>query len=253
MDLIESSRPPARRHPWEQARFAFFLRVLQRYTDLETIETILDVGSGDAWFAEQLTRHTARTRILCWDTGYTPEILASDRLPRPGRLEFSATKPGDRFPLIILLDVLEHVERDRDFLGDIVRDNMTLDGHVLISVPAWPLLFSSHDARLLHYRRYTPASARRLIESAGLDIIRSAGLFQSLAIARLAQVARERLVGPPPDRGGIGEWQGSASVTALVRALLVCDSLVSIVSSDRHLSLPGLSWWALCSRHRRSL
>ena len=246
MDLIESRRALLRRHPWEQARFDFFLRALRRFVGLEALDVLLDVGSGDAWFAEQLVLHTTRPRVVCWDVGYTSEVLASDRLPRAARLEFVATKPAERFPLVLLLDVLEHVEHDREFLSNIVRDNTSRDGHVLISVPAWPSLFCSHDVWLRHHRRYTPASARRVIESAGLRIVRSAGLFHSLAVVRLVQVARERTLGASAHRTDIGDWQGSSPVTALTRGLLVGDSLVSVLSSRFGLPLPGLSWWALC-------
>lgn len=246
MDLLENSSGQVR-HPWEDARFAFFLRLLQRSLDLEKIETILDVGSGDAWFAEQLTRHIAHPRITCWDSGYTPAVRASDRLPRSERLAFSATRPMERFPLVILLDVLEHVEHDLDFLTEIVRDNMVSGSHVLISVPAWPSLFSSHDVRLRHYRRYSAGSARQLITSAGLCIIRSAGLFYSPLAARLLQVLRERITGWSP-RNDLGSWQRPTLTTTLTRAVLTGDSFLSVLFADLGVEVPGLSWWALCRR-----
>ena len=158
-------------------------------------------------------------QIVCWDTGYTPELLASSELRDGKGIQLVVDRPRTSFDLILLLDVLEHVADDRQLLGTLVRENLTAGGHALISVPAWPLLFSSHDVRLHHYRRYTPASARLLIRGAGLEIIRSAGLFHSLILPRALQVARERVTGlsePPPD---VGQWHAPAVVTALVRGL----------------------------------
>ena len=116
--------------------------------------------------------------------------------------------------------MLEHVDDDRQLLGTLVRENLTAGGHALISVPAWPLLFSSHDVRLRHERRYTPAAARMLIRGAGLEIIRSAGLFHSSDLPRAVQVAREHLTGRSEPPADVGQWHASAVVTALVRGSL---------------------------------
>ena len=248
MDLSEGSRRPLERHPWEEARFRFFLRVLRRSLDLDATEAILDVGAGDAWFAEQLVLRTTQPRVVCWDTGYTSDVLGGDRLPRAERLQFVATRPTDRFPLVLLLDVLEHIEHDREFLSEIVRENVAPGGAVLISVPAWPFLFSSHDIRLRHFRRYTPTSARRAIESTGLRTVRSAGLFPSLGVIRLLQVACERAVGVRTSPDERNELQMSAWLAAPMRALLLGDQLASTVSAELRLPVPGLSWWALCRR-----
>ena len=102
-------------------------------------------------------------------------------------------------------------------LGTLVRENLVGWRVTLVSVPAWPLLFSSHDVRLRHERRYTPAAARPLIRGAGLEIIRSAGLFHSLILPRALQVARERLTGQSEPPADVGQWNAPAVVTALVR------------------------------------
>ena len=194
MDLVELPARAVRRHPWEEVRFQFYFRVLSSL-NLGTTAAVLDVGAGDAWFAERLAERTAIRRIVCWDTGYTPEVLAARQFPRGERIELSTERPAARYDFLLFLDVLDHVEDDVAFLEQFVRENLAPGGHVLISVPAWPSLFSSHDVRLHHYRRYTPAAARMLVRRAGLEIDRSAGLFHSLLLPRTIQVAREHLAG----------------------------------------------------------
>jgi SAM-dependent methyltransferase len=247
VDLVELPDRVVRRHPWEESRFEFFFRVLADSNLLATAGAVLDVGAGDAWFANQLAGRSAIRRIVCWDTGYTPEFLGGRQLEAPGRVELSAEKPSGAYGLFLLLDVLEHVEEDRVFLNTLVRDNLAPGGHALISVPAWPSLFSSHDVRLRHYRRYTPASARALIGSAGLEIIRSAGLFHSLWLPRAIEVARERLTGRSKAPARL-EWNASFALTKFVSATLACDVWLSLLESRLGWSLPGLSWWALCRR-----
>lgn len=56
--------------------------------------------------------------------------------------------------LLLLCDVLEHIEDHRGFL-DWVVSNMKTGSHLLITVPADPRLWSPHDEAYGHYRRYT--------------------------------------------------------------------------------------------------
>jgi SAM-dependent methyltransferase len=247
VDLVELPDHFVRRHPWEETRFEFFFRVLAGRSLLDTTAAVLDVGAGDAWFAEQLAARSALDRIVCWDPAYTREFLATRRPHQAARVELSAEQPAGRFDLLLLLDVLEHVNEVDVFLDTLVRDNLTPGGHVLINVPAWPSLFSSHDVRLRHYRRFTPASARSLVGSAGLEIISSAGLFHSLWLARAIQVAHERLSGRSGPTATL-EWNAARPLTMFIQATLACDSWLSLWESRLGWSLPGLSWWALCRK-----
>jgi trans-aconitate methyltransferase len=248
MDLLEVPSRPVRRHPWEAARFEFFFRVLAASLDVDALATVLDVGAGDGWFAERLSERIGARRIVCWDTAYTPDLLADRRFSAPSGVELSTKRPAGRFDLLLLLDVLEHVEDDRAFLDDLVRENLASGGRVLISVPAWPCLFSSHDVRLRHYRRYTPRSARTVLRGARLEIIRSAGLFHSLLLPRALHVARAHVTNDSRPPAHVGEWNAPAIVTTLVARALACDSSISLAQSKLGWSLPGLSWWALCRK-----
>ena len=49
-----------------------------------------------------------------------------------------------------MLDVIEHVEDDRGFVDATVGDLLSEGGIVLVSVPAYDALFSSHDRALRH-------------------------------------------------------------------------------------------------------
>ena len=91
----------------------FFHRVLEAGVDLSAVRTVLDVGAGDAWFASQLAGRTSGLRIVCWDTGYTPEVLASGQLRDAQGMQLVADRPRTSFDLLLLLDVLEHVADDR--------------------------------------------------------------------------------------------------------------------------------------------
>ncbi len=249
MDLREALEDFAVRHPWEVARFEFFEEIL-RGTDATRRARplrVLDVGSGDSWFAAALLpRLPAGSQIECWDAGYTDEDVAK---VTPG-ITRTAQKPTARADVLLLLDVLEHVEDDHAFLDALVRENTHAGTTVLVSVPAWSALFTAHDTQLKHFRRYSPASGAALLEGAGLRIERQGGLFHSLLAPRGAQklleVARAAL-GLPAASPASAAWNGGALQTKLVSTALALDNRASHLSARYGLQLPGLSWWALCT------
>ncbi len=249
MDLVELARAPARRHPWEEARAAFFLRVLRGAGLLGSGLAVLDVGAGDGFFSRRLAEALgAGSSVTCWDANYTDTHLASPAFAPSARLRFTRAAPQSAFGLALLLDVLEHVEDDVGFLAEVVEARLAPGGHALVSVPAWPALFSSHDVNLRHHRRYAPRTARAVLAGAGLEVVRGGGLFHALVAPRAAQVARERLSRAAPAPRDLGEWDAPGAVTALVRGALALDASLSLMLSRLGVDLPGLSFWALCKR-----
>src|SRR5207249_12253529 len=73
------------------------------------------------------------THVTCWDTRYTPGDIArlGEASSEGGR--FSADRPTGRFGLLLLLDVLEHVDRDREFLADPVADSVEEGGTAVVT------------------------------------------------------------------------------------------------------------------------
>ena len=243
MDLREAPQHQFRRHPWEVARLRFFRRVLEHHGLPRQADRIVDVGAGDAWFSRQLLQFLpAEASITCWDSGYFPATPA----PEP-RLSFSREPPEGPFGLALLLDVLEHVADDAGFLA-LVLERVQAGGAVLVSVPAWNRLMSSHDAALAHYRRYDPADARRLLERTGLQIQEAGGLFHSLLAPRALSVVLERLRKPREATTPSLEWRGGAGLGRALDKALAVDNALSIAAARRGWELPGLSWWALCRK-----
>lgn len=238
MDLREVPDVLARRHPWEVARFRFLRRELGQLVARPS--RVLDAGAGDAWFSRELLPHLAPgSAITCWDAHYAT-------LPAGGPgLRFTRERPDGPFDLLLLLDVLEHVEDDRAFLGDLVAQ-LAPGGHALITVPAWQPLFTQHDVALRHFRRYAPDQGARLLQGAGLEIVRKGGLFHSLLLPRLGARLAEAVRGPKAQPGEVGAWSRGPLLTGAVQAALAVDNRVSRALARRRLDMPGLSWWALC-------
>jgi SAM-dependent methyltransferase len=251
MDLSEVSGTNHRRHPWEVARARFFRRVLADAGALAAPRAVLDVGAGDGYLAgELLGQLPPGSGVTCLDPNYNDaDLRAYAAAARPG-IVFTRELPERRFDLILLLDVIEHVVDDHEFLGGLVAQCLAPGGLVLVSVPAWQMLFSEHDLALKHYRRYSPGACHELLEDEGLVPIRSGGLFHSLLVARLFTVARERLerrLGrrpSPPDN--LGAWRGGRLVSSALESALALDNALTHRLTRAGYELPGLSVWALC-------
>jgi len=82
------------------------------------------------------------------------------------RLEFSA-----RFDLVILFDVLEHIEQESRFL-ECVKYHLAKSGTLLINVPAIQWLFSNYDRAAGHVRRYSLNQLTRVAEQNGFEVQR---------------------------------------------------------------------------------
>jgi SAM-dependent methyltransferase len=93
-----------------------------------------------------------------------------------------------KYDLICLFDVLEHIEEDLDTLKRL-KELLTDSGEIVITVPAYQWLWSIHDEKLHHKRRYTRKQLDNLSVSAGLIPIRTTHfntlLFPLAALTRL--------------------------------------------------------------------
>jgi hypothetical protein len=248
MDLKEYSvRAQHLRHPWEQARAAFFKRLVHKWSSTSQPLEVLDMGSGDMWLARQLlTALPACSRVTCVDSSLTSEILG--QLNLPSEIETFREVPALRqFDRIFLLDVVEHVHEDVKFLTNLRDKHLSPGGLMVISVPAYQRLFTAHDHWLGHYRRYAPSNGRRLLRAAGLQIVEEGALFHCLLYGRTLEKLIEMIWGSRPPKG-VAQWTHGKWTTRLVTQGLNVDWRITELFRKLLIHLPGLSWWCVCKR-----
>jgi 2-polyprenyl-3-methyl-5-hydroxy-6-metoxy-1,4-benzoquinol methylase len=255
MDLKEWPGRDFQRHPWETARANFFLKLLHDHVSADGF-SVLDVGSGDGFFARRLLAQFPKvSRLTCFDLGYDAAWLAS-AVDSPRGPFFTATKPQTTFDLILMLDVLEHIQDDEATLNEVATTWLKPGGWLLLSVPAWQGLFSDHDEMLGHQRRYAPAALHALVNAAKLTTVARGELFSSLLLSRgmakLREIVRSRIQrspanGPPPK--SLGQWTHGPRLTSAVVAALSFDTRCSHVAARLGLPWAGLSTWVLAKRH----
>lgn len=146
---------------------------------------ILDIGAGSGFFSRQLLEENGVELATCVDTGYKKDwqethagkpIFFKRRLKQTGA------------DLVLLMDVLEHVDNERALLSPYV-DAVPSGTRFLITVPAFNFLWSGHDVFLEHRRRYTINTLIGAMEGTGLNLISShyyyAAVFPLAASVRL--------------------------------------------------------------------
>jgi len=140
---------------------------LRRMVGPSPIRHILDVGAGSGFFSRLLLDHGAR-QATCVDPGYAAEHEELHH-NRPIRFVRNIdTFDGD---LLLLMDVLEHVDDDVALLAEYARKSPA-GARFFITVPAFQLLWSGHDVFLEHRRRYTLPQMEAVIAKAGLTLER---------------------------------------------------------------------------------
>jgi hypothetical protein len=81
--------------------------------------------------------------------------------------------------VVTLLDVIEHVEDDRELLFEVAR-SMAPGAHLVVTVPALPVLWSQWDVDLGHHRRYMRRQLRELVRGLPLGVSEVRYLFPEL-------------------------------------------------------------------------
>lgn len=147
--------------------------------------TILDVGAGSGFFSRHLLKHTPAKTAWCVDISYASD---TDDVETGKPIHFRREIGELHADVVLLMDVLEHVEDDVGLLRQYV-EKVPSGARFLISVPAFQVLWSDHDVFLEHKRRYTVARIEHVASRAQLRVVRSSyyfGLVLPLAIlARL--------------------------------------------------------------------
>jgi SAM-dependent methyltransferase len=186
------------RHWWYRGRRRIIRAELDRLP-VAAGARVLDAGCGSGRTLEELGRYGEVFGIEL-DPGAADvarargcgEVLV-------GRLE-ELPWEDDSFGLITCLDVIEHTPDDRVTLGEL-RRVCRPGGFLLVTVPAYQGLWSTHDVANHHYRRYSRGLLRAAAVQAGWRVRRMTSfnglLLAPAAVVRLAE--RRRLRQPNGD------------------------------------------------------
>jgi SAM-dependent methyltransferase len=177
-------------HWWFQARRLIVCSMITRYVDDAARRLrICDLGCGTGGNLASLAERHDVTGIE-----YSPQALAYARRRlgkrvRAGRLPDGVDLPDESFDVVLLTDVLEHIENDADSAKRALQ-LLRPGGIIVATVPAYQWLYSPRDEEHHHFRRYSKEQFQTLwalpnSEVAALSFYNSL-LFPLAAAVRLA-------------------------------------------------------------------
>ena len=194
-DYAQEYRELYQNHWWWRSRERAIKREIELAPPTSANAKILDVGCGDGLLFPVLSEYGD-----VYGVEPDPATLASDS-PHRDRIHlgyFDASYETEhRFDLIVMLDVLEHIENADAALAKAV-DLLTENGRLIITVPAFRSLWTSHDDLNHHFTRYTKRSFRELAGRSGFRIGDMRYLFHWTCPAKLMIRLKEQFVATVP-------------------------------------------------------
>lgn len=143
------------------------LKAVQRELADISFERVLDVGAGSGFFSRRILATTPAREATCVDPNYTVE---TEETIAGKPLRFLRKVEGSPADLVLMMDVIEHVQDDIALVGEYAASAAS-GTHFLVTVPAFMWLWSGHDVFLEHYRRYTLAGLTDVLRKAGLQMV----------------------------------------------------------------------------------
>jgi SAM-dependent methyltransferase len=204
------------RHWWWRAREEMIVETVERLAPPGGWSAILDIGCGDALLFDRFARFARFVEGIEPDasllTGTNP--WREQVHVRPFDETFDA---GRRYGLVLMLDVLEHLERPDVALRHALR-LLEPGGRILITVPAFNALWTSHDEYNRHVTRYTRSTFAGVADAAAMHIETWRYLFYWTWPVKLGQRLMERLVRGTPRPAHVPPAWVNRGLLALCRA-----------------------------------
>lgn len=237
MDLkeIETTEIDPDKHWYYQSKAG---AMLQLVNGLE-FDSILDIGAGSGFFSKYILQNTTAIEATCIDTGYTKE--KTDFIAEK-KQHFCRTVASSKAQLVLMMDVIEHIEDDISFIQNYV-EKCSSGTTFLVSVPAFNFLWSEHDVFLEHYRRYTIKSLRKVLKSAGLEVTHSQYFFGVVFVIPMVIRLLKKLL-PTQTHEAKSQMRNHSFIVNYILHL-ACKAEIPLMRSNK---LAGLSVFCLAQK-----
>lgn len=210
-------------HWWFRARRRLIASVLERLYPGGELD-IVDMGCGTGGMTQMLARfgrvtgvdEAAEAREYCARRGVR-DVVSLDEWGRTDTL----------YDLATAFDVIEHVEDDLGFVVGL-HERIKPGGRIVVTVPAYQVLWSAFDEMNHHERRYTRGPLAKLLGEAGF-LVERASYFNTILFAPVAATRfADKIVRPPTSHGEdrrktLDRWFKVGPMNGILEALFALE------------------------------
>jgi SAM-dependent methyltransferase len=228
-DLLALTARAEPAHFWFRGFRRFVGPIIAEVTGGRTGLRLVDCGCGTGYNLELLRPYGTTYGFDLTALGASCAARGGNRVVRADitRIPFAS----ESFDVATAFDVLQCVPDDGAAVAEMARV-VRRGGVIVLTVAALGVLRGDHAEAWGEVRRYTPASARRLVAGAGLVVERVMFLFASLFPLMLAVRAGQRLLRP---------WRAPrADADIAVPPAPVNATLAALVTGEAALARCGL-------------
>lgn len=194
---------------------------------LTTADTvIMEIGCSSGFLIRDLVKSFPDAIVIGVDVVKEPLYRLARNLPGVPLIRFDllqCTLPDQSVDILVMLNVLEHIEDDVAALKNAFK-LLKPGGSLVIEVPAGPYLYDTYDAELLHFRRYSAKELRDKLIKSGFQVSRMSHLgfllFPLFAAIKIANKIRSIGCG----KKNVKQHVSNSSSNILVRWLIEFES-----------------------------
>ncbi len=251
MDLTEFDRlfdkENYQRHPWEISRRDVLFKLLKSSEIKFPVKRIVDIGGGDAFIINEIYKRNLASTYFTIDTAYSPEIISQLKAnygENPIQYvqnlnDYLSNFPSEENTLFLCMDVLEHLENEKEILNHLTQKN----NYFLFAVPAFQSVFSNHDVLLGHYRRYNLKELQTVLTQYNFQIQNKGYYFTSLLLVRWLESIFNK-----NKKASIDNWTESTFKSKLITSVLKLDFGFAQLLQKFGIRICGLSCYCICKK-----
>lgn len=243
-------------HPWEYARCSVIDSILKKHIKPSDSKSfVLDIGCGDVFFISNYCKRNSQFTPIAVDIAFDDTMInyfkekhRDLRMELYKNLSDVIISDSKKISMVFLLDVIEHIEKDEDFVHLVASQSyITKDTLFIITVPAFQSAYCLRDKWLGHYRRYSKKQLDIVAQKNNFEKIESGYFFTIPLLARYFQKGIEKLNQKKEEKvEGIGNWKGGNLITALYKGILMADFYIMRFFHLLGINIPGLSTYIVC-------